>query len=381
MRVIVIGGGIMGLCTALSLRRSGHRVALYEQGPIPNPAGSSVDHHRLIRHPYGPLSGYARLIDPAIAAWDRVWESVGQRLFHPTGTIAMARGDGSWIEQSLKDMADLGIATEVLDAAGLQRRAPMLHSDGIELAAWIDSGGVLFADRIVAAVAKQLVLSGATVHTHTPVIEIDTARGAIALEDGTRARADALVVACGPWVRSLAPSTVGRVKPSRQVVAYLDPPDAHRTAWASAPMILDIHSGGGIYAVPPCGNTPLKVGDHSFSRKGHPDRKRNVRPGEAEALKEACRTRFRGIDDYAITGATTCFYTVQADERFIVERRERAVIMTGFSGHGFKFGALMGELASAMVTERVDPDEGSLWAAGGILDNDRSAAITTLCLG
>ena len=379
--MIVIGGGIMGLCTALSLRNRGHRVALYEQGPIPNPAGSSVDHHRLIRHPYGPLSGYARLIDPALKAWDRVWEAVGQRLFHPTGTIAMARHDVSWVEQSLKDMAELGIATEVLDDAGLLRRAPMLRSEGIELAAWIDSGGVLFADRIVAAVAKQLVLSGATVNTHTPVIEIDTARGSIVLEDGARARADALVVACGPWVRTLAPFTIGRVKPSRQVVAYLQPPEAYRTAWQSAPMILDIHGAGGIYAVPPCANTPLKVGDHSFSRKGHPDRKRDVRPGEAEALKEACRTRFRGIDDYDLAGSTTCFYTVQADERFIVERRERAVIMTGFSGHGFKFGALMGELAGAMATGRVDPEEGSLWAAGRILDRDRWAAITTLCLG
>jgi glycine/D-amino acid oxidase-like deaminating enzyme len=50
VRVIIVGGGIMGLCTAWALQRAGHRAALYEQGPIPNPLASSTDHHRLIRY-------------------------------------------------------------------------------------------------------------------------------------------------------------------------------------------------------------------------------------------------------------------------------------------------------------------------------------------
>ena len=47
MRAIIVGGGIMGLCTAWALCRSGHDVVLYEQGPIPNPLASSYDEHRL----------------------------------------------------------------------------------------------------------------------------------------------------------------------------------------------------------------------------------------------------------------------------------------------------------------------------------------------
>jgi glycine/D-amino acid oxidase-like deaminating enzyme len=49
MRAIIVGGGIMGLCTAWALCRSGHAVVLYEQGPIPNPLASSYDEHRLTR--------------------------------------------------------------------------------------------------------------------------------------------------------------------------------------------------------------------------------------------------------------------------------------------------------------------------------------------
>ena len=43
MRVIVVGGGIMGLACAWALRRRGHDVALYEQGPLPNPHAASCD--------------------------------------------------------------------------------------------------------------------------------------------------------------------------------------------------------------------------------------------------------------------------------------------------------------------------------------------------
>ena len=65
MKAIVVGGGIMGLATAWGLAREGHTVELFEQGPLPNPLASSMDEHRLIRHPYGDHAGYARMIDQA----------------------------------------------------------------------------------------------------------------------------------------------------------------------------------------------------------------------------------------------------------------------------------------------------------------------------
>ncbi len=380
MRVIVIGGGIMGLSTAFSLHRSGHRVTLYEQGPIPNPLGSSVDQHRLIRHPYGPMKGYAMMINAALNSWGRMWSGLGRTLMHPTDTLVLARDDLSWAEHSLQDMRTLGIPFEKLTSRQLSERAPMLRTEGVEFAAWVNSGGVLLAKDIVQALASHLLMSGVTVNTHTPVADIDPVRGSITLEDGSRARADAVVVACGPWARYLCPPAAGRAKPSRQVVVYLDPPADQRAAWKAAPMLLDIHGKGGIYVVPPVAGTGLKVGDHSFSMKGHPDKDRAVRDGEAKALLEACRVRFKAIDDWSLNHAKTCFYTVQKEEQFVLEPIEKAVLMTGFSGHGFKFGALMGELAAGLITGRIDPNSASRLASGIIEDLPEIESLTNLCL-
>ena len=182
MRINVIGAGIMGLNTALALVEAGHRVTIFEQGPIPNPLGSSVDSHRLIRHPYGAMGGYARMIDPAYTAWNRVWDALGECLYEHTGTLVLARDVLDWAEASIADMEQLGIRTDILDEAAMKRCAPMLCTEGIELAAWIDSGGVLLADQIVAGLARHLLLKGVTIRTHTQIQAIEPDQGIVIVD-------------------------------------------------------------------------------------------------------------------------------------------------------------------------------------------------------
>ena len=378
MKIIVVGGGIMGLSTALDLHTAGHRVTLLEQGPIPNPLGSSVDDHRLIRHPYGPMTGYAKMINPAFAAWEQTWAALGRSLYQPTGTLILARDDTTWAEASLSDMAELGIATQMLDDKKLHEMAPMLQNIKDTFAAYVDSGGVLLADQIVAALGTHLLMNGVAMRTNTPVVDIDPVRGNVFTADGERMSANAIVVTAGPWVRELCPEA--KVKPSRQVVIHLEASPTVQTAWTQSPMVLDIHGQGGIYVVPPVAGTPLKVGDHSFSRKGHPDKDREPKEKEINALFEACRTRFENLDQYKVTGAKTCFYTVTQDERFVMEQKDKMVVMTGFSGHGFKFGALMGHLAAAVATKKADPDTIRSLAAGEITDIEEITRLTNDCM-
>src|SRR5712672_2748399 len=100
MKAIIVGGGVMGLSTAWALAREGHDVALFEQAELPNPLASSMDEHRLIRHPYGDHKGYARMIDQAFAAWDLLWTDLGQRLYAATGTLALGGNGADWAQRS-----------------------------------------------------------------------------------------------------------------------------------------------------------------------------------------------------------------------------------------------------------------------------------------
>ncbi len=366
MKSIIVGGGIMGLSVAWALARDGHDVELFEQGPLPNPLASSMDEHRLIRHPYGDQAGYARLIDDAYAAWELMWGDLGQRLYAATGTLALTGNGADWAERSAVTLATIGKSMTELSISELQRRFPQIEGDGIERAFWMDSGGVLFAQDIVGTLARHLSRQPRVrLHPHTPVRSVDLEKGRVITESGTASSADVVVVAAGAWVNRLLPDYGKRLVPSRQVVIYFDMPDDARAAWAKGPMIIEKTGDVGLYLVPPMEGRGLKIGDHEFSRDGDPMAKRTASEDDIRPLLDRCRSLLRGFDSWRTNRLKVCFYTVTDDERFVVEKpAPHGWVMSPCSGHGFKFGALMGlELARTLASSR-DAKAHARWAAG-----------------
>ncbi len=366
MKAIIVGAGIMGLSTAWGLARDGHEVELFEQGPLPNPLASSMDEHRLIRHPYGDHVGYARMIDDAYAAWDLLWHDLGRRLYAATGTLALTGNGADWAERSADTLATIGKPMTELPVADLRHRFPQIEAKGVERAFWMDSGGVLFAQDIVAALAQHLARQPrVSLHPHAAVRSVDLEQGRIVTEAGKTHAADVVVVAAGAWVGRLLPDLGRRLIPSRQVVIYFDLPDEDRAAWAKGPMIIEKTGDVGLYLVPPMEGRGFKVGDHEFSRAGDPMAGRTASEDDIRPLLQRCRSLLRGFDRWRTDRLKVCFYTVTEDERFLVEEHAACGwVMSPCSGHGFKFGALMGlELARTLASGR-DAMAHARWAAG-----------------
>ncbi|HYD98151.1 MAG TPA: FAD-dependent oxidoreductase [Alphaproteobacteria bacterium] len=365
MKIVIVGAGIMGLSAAFALHRRGHRVVVCEQGALPNPLASSVDQHRLIRHPYGAAAGYTRMVDEAFAAWEGVWAALGERLYVETGTLCLGRADVSdWLAASADTLAALGHAVRWLDPAAMAREFPLLRSGAGDRAFHMPGGGVLLADRIVGALAKWLAAKGVDIRAEAPVAGIAEG-GRVHLADGRVETGDAVLVAAGPWAGRLLPAARARVTPSRQVLCYLRPPAGTEAAWAAHPMVLDIDHEAGFYLVPPAAGTGLKVGDHRFSLSGEPDRDRRPAAAEAEAIFALARRRLAGAEDYALAEARTCFYTVAAEERFVLEPVEPGLWLASCcSGHGFKFGPVLGERLADAIEGAAEPAAVTAWAAG-----------------
>jgi len=364
--VLVLGAGIMGLSAAWGLARGGFSVRVVEQDEIPNPRGASVDHHRLIRHAYGAEAGYMRMVDDAYRAWELMWCDIGEVLHVPTGVLAVSDKAEGWLADTRAALAADGRPFTDLTAAEVAARWPIFTEAGIGAALHIEAGGVLLAGRIVAALARHLAARGVVIE-RARAVAVDAARAALRLADGSERAADLLVVAAGPWAPRLLPAALApRVMASRQIVVLLEPPAALAGAWARAPMLLDLADRGGFYAVPPVAGTPLKIGDHRFSRRGDAeDDPREATAAEAEEILAFARPRLRGLADYRVVGARACYYDVAEEERFIIEPLSaRCLVMSGFSGHGFKFGAVLGlALAAAAANAALRPALAA-WAAG-----------------
>jgi glycine/D-amino acid oxidase-like deaminating enzyme len=364
MRVVVVGAGIMGLATAWALARKGHEVEVLEQGPFPNPLASSVDDHRVLRRAYGPERGYQAMAAEAYEAWSRLWADLGRSFYVETGALYVGKHDDAWLAASFDGLAAAGIAFERLDPADAVRRFPTIVARGIEQAVHVPSSGPLRAGEIVAAIGRWLAAKGVGIRTQARVVAVESDQAAAILADGSRVTGDRLVLAAGPWSADLIPDLAAAITPSRQLVVYLEPPADLAAVWRSMPVLADLSPEASFYAVPPAAGMRLKIAGHPFSLAGHPDRERTAAAADTESVLATARNRIRDLDRFRVLETKTCFYDVSRDERFIATTVDRMTVLTGFSGHGFKFGAVVGEKVAAAVSGDLSPDALKAWISG-----------------
>ncbi len=365
MRVLVIGGGVVGLSAAWALKRAGHEPVLFEQGPVPNPDAASHDQHRLIRFAYGRQAGYCRMVHDAYAAWARLWDDLGARHYVETGSLVLSTGNKGWARDSQSTLAEAGVAMHVLDAAELRARHPHLAIADDMWALWITRGGVLLADRILRGLCAWLAEAGVPLHAGRRIVALEADAGRVVDADGARHDGDAVVVAAGAWSERLVPEFRGRTRAMRQVVVYVEPPDDLAGAWARSPALVDFGGPEELYVVPPVAGTGLKFGAGAHRRPGDPDADRTIESDEREQMLAYYAPYLERLDAYRIIGHRVCYYTMANDQRFLSMLSERAAAVSGCSGHMFKFGAVMGERLAEAATGGAGRDGFVRWAAGG----------------
>ena len=261
----------MGMSTALALVRSGQWVTPLRSGCHSQSHG--IERRSAPPHPTRLRPFHDRLRANHRQCRGRVGtdvEALGQRHLHPTGTLVLARDD------SLMGRVYAG-------GDGVRASRPPCSTETHSLPptrGWTPAAsswphgwtrGVLMAEAIIRGLARHLLMHGVTVNTHTPVVDVNPVRGAVTLRtvDPTRRSRRRRCGSLGSRPRAQ------RDQSSQAQPAGCGLPHASRATrrrLALAPMVLDIHGAGGIYVVPPVAGSGLKVGDHSFSLKGHPGR-------------------------------------------------------------------------------------------------------------
>jgi len=364
VRTLILGGGIAGMATAHALASRGAQVALVEQGPLPNPLASSFDQHRLIRHVYAEAEGYCRMVEDAFAAWERLWAELGARHYVETGALAVSDAPGDWTERSAQTLDRLGLPWERIEAPELRRRFPVLAVKDHAWGVWTRAGGALLADRVCAALARACARAGVEVLAEKPARRVNPERAEVQLDDGRVLAADRLVVAAGAWTAKLLPQLSHRFRPHRQALAFVAAPPEHAALWERMPILIDLGGPEDLYAVPPVAGTGLKFGAGAHRRPGDPDAPREPEPGEAERIIARFQGRIAGLERYRALRIQLCYYMIAPDRRFVVEALGPTLVVSACSGHGFKFGALMGERIAETVLSGADPAPFIRWAAG-----------------
>ncbi|MDX6749498.1 FAD-dependent oxidoreductase [Geminicoccaceae bacterium 1502E] len=367
MRVIVVGAGLVGLSAAWWLARQGHEPVLLEQGPLPNPAASSFDRHRLIRLAHAAGDGRGRLIHEAYAAWERLWVDLGRSHYRETGMLVTGGAPGDWIHACRDGFDALGQAYDIWEPGELARRCPFLELAPGTFGLFTARGGALLTERIIADLLAWLAERGVAMRGDAQVVTVEPSRARAVLADGEQVEGDALILAAGAWTGRLLARLAPCLEPRRAVVLYLRPPPDIAQKWASSPCFLDFGGTSDIYLVPPLDGMDLKFGAGAHSRPGDPAAPRRLEAGEPEELLHFLRPHIRELDRYQVTDAKVCFTCYSPDQAFIAGGLEgRTVYATGCSGQMAKFSAVMGRRLAEAATGAFDPMLLPVWTRGGL---------------
>jgi sarcosine oxidase subunit beta len=229
--VVVVGGGVMGCAIAFHLAEQGVDVLVLERGTVCS--GMTARSGGVIRTHY-TNAPEARMALAGLA-WFRDWrERVGGWCgFTVTGAaILVGPHDAERLRRNVAMLRGLGADTEVVTPEELAAEHPELDPGGIGLAAVEPGSG--YADPVATtfAFASRAVDLGARirqgVRVHAVRVAGDRVTG-LSTGDG-EVGADAVVLACGPWVDPLA-RTAGfelGITPERSQLAFFRRPDGAR---------------------------------------------------------------------------------------------------------------------------------------------------------
>jgi glycine/D-amino acid oxidase-like deaminating enzyme len=359
-RVVVVGAGVMGSWTARWLRTRGSAVTLLDAYGAGNALSSSGDESRVTRSAHGPDSFYPRWQRAALAAWRELEAELRQRLFVPTGVLWLAHERDGPEADSLRTLSALDIPAERLTVEDVADRYPQLTTGDLGWALFEPEAGVLLARRAVAAVAAAVAAAGGDVRTAAvaPPLATDAGSGRlrhVRLGDGSLEAADAFVFAAGPWLPNLFPQLfdAAQLTVTRQEVLYLAPPagDARFDA-GTLPTWVDHRAA--VYGLPSIEGRGMKVAPDWPGERIDPDRmERRVSDASIASVRAFLRVRMPAMADQPVVEGRVCQYASTPDTHFVIDRHpewENAWILGGGSGHAFKHGPRIGELAAALVS-------------------------------
>jgi glycine/D-amino acid oxidase-like deaminating enzyme len=359
VKVTVVGAGVVGLSVTHCLVEAGCDVVLLDAQAIPNPGSASYDHSRMMRVQYGPQIGYARLAKRALTSWATLQANLGVRLYHRTGVCLWPATASAWSEATRANLRHTGLAYR--EVSSESETGGPFERTRFGLGIGTEEGGVLLAKDIVTSLAATAARKGAILRPRTKVQGVDAARGTVRTSTGEVIHGDIVIVAAGAWTSKLFPDLAKSLTPIRSVAVYAAPPAEAVADWAAAPCTMIETAESMLYALPPVPGAPLKLAGTSNLRPADPDRPEPVSPEEAQAVLDAFRPYLANIDRYEIIGTAMGTYADPPDKTFIIERRDRATIVSGCGGRMFKFGPLLGEELAAVTTGAAAPSDLEHW--------------------
>jgi sarcosine oxidase len=346
---IVVGVGGMGSSAVYNLAKRGQKVLGIEKFDVPHSEGSSHGVNRIIRLAYYEDSSYVPLLRRAYEMWSEIETIAKEQLLYKTGSIDTAPSGHELFEGSLQSCLEHDIPHEILNYRQINERFPGYEMPPGHMGLYQQDGGFVLSERAIVAYVNAAVTEGATIQARETVLKWEPeADGVRVFTDRSEYTADRLVITAGAWTAGMLPSLEELAIPERQVLAWLQPEEPSLFTPEVFPVFSAFFEEGRYYGFPVFGIPGFKIGRyHHLEEVADPDNvERNVTQEDEDVLRAASARYFPKANGTIMT-LKTCLFTNTPDEHFIIDTvpgYPQVAVAAGFSGHGFKFASVVGEI-------------------------------------
>jgi len=355
--VIVIGVGAMGSSACYHLARRGVRVLGLEQFSIPNDLGSSHGDSRLIRLCYFEHPDYVPLLRRSYELWDAIEAESRQTLLRITGGIYMGAADGAVVTGTLRSAAEHALPHERLDRGELRHRYPQFDVPEDYVGIYEPRAGMLFPELSISAAAALALRHGARLRGQERVVRWNAEGQGLAVHtDRATYRADKLVFCGGAWSATLLSDLAIPLTVTRQVLGWVWPKKPELFELEAMPVWAIDHPDGTLhYGFPLRPERPgFKIAHHGGGIATDPNTvDRTIGPEDEQSFRHIL-DRYLPDASGEVLSMGVCLYTNSPDRHFIIDvhpDHPQVFLACGFSGHGFKFAPVIGEVLADLVVD------------------------------
>jgi sarcosine oxidase len=361
--VIVVGLGGMGSATAYELAGRGKRVLGLEKFSPAHDKGSSHGRSRIIRQAYFEGAEYVPLLLRAYELWEQLEEETGQELMTLTGGLMIGREDGELVSGSVQSAEAHGLPYELLDAGEIQQRFPAYAPGPETVALYEEKAGFVRPEETVKAHLDRAALLGADLRFEEPVLSWRASESGVRVKtpEGSYG-AERLVISPGAWAPQLLADMDLPLEVTRQVMYWFEPTSGLEPFLPDRfPIYIWEPDDGNMFYGFPAQDDDRGVKTAFFRAGGvltSPETiDREVREEEIDFIRGYLAGHIPDLAGRCLD-ARACMYTNTPDEHFVISAHPdhpQVTIACGFSGHGYKFCSVVGEILADLATEGSTP--------------------------
>jgi sarcosine oxidase len=351
--VIVLGLGGMGSAALFELARRGCRVLGLEQFPLVHARGSSHGQTRIIRTAYYEHPDYVPLIRRAYERWYELEQLAGRHLLTRCDCLTIGPADGELVSGVRAAVVEHRLAAEDLSAGRVQQvsgfRVPAEFVGVIEA-----NAGFLYVEDCVRAHLDMAEKYGAVIRAEEAVTDWKVVGDAVEVRTPAGSyHAAKLVITAGAWATQLLSNLGVPLTVMRQTLLWFAPHAPSRFRRDRFPIFICETPQGAFYGLPMIDPRGLKLARHYGAPElAHPDAVSwVVTPQDESPVRAFLDAYLPGLMGRRTDGQV-CMYTLTPDRHFVIDRHPQypnVAVAAGFSGHGFKFATVVGEILADLV--------------------------------